>query len=156
MPGRKAGLGIAFLIDALIGQAHAVHQAAFDERFRHRHAGPDLHRAGGHQLAADVLHELAEREDQAAFLVEERRNVGQLDGVSLWPCRTSESAPSPKLQGGGAAAGADRVEQVDHLLLLHGAAMGIWLGSRSGKLARMPRARVTTPETPKPMSSARS
>jgi hypothetical protein len=35
-------------------------------------------------------------------------------------------------------------------------AMGIWDRSRSGKLARMARPLVTTPETPKPMSSARS
>ncbi len=37
-----------------------------------------------------------------------------------------------------------------------GVAIGICEGSRSGKAPRMPRARVTTPDTPKPRSSARS
>ena len=107
---------------------------------------------------ADPLHELAEREHQAAVLVQERRHVGQFEGACCaMQAEQRAAARSASAQGARAAAGADRVEQVDHLLLPSPARP--WESrpaSRSGRVARMPRARVTTPETPKPISSARS
>ncbi len=44
-------------------------------------AGPDLHQAGGHQLRADPLVELADGEDQAAVFVEEGWGPGEFEGV---------------------------------------------------------------------------
>ncbi len=89
--GQEAGLGIAVLIHALIDEADSQHPLVFDQRFLYRHSGPDLHRAGGHQLPADMLQELSQRHHQAALLVQEWRNVGQLHGMLAEPPRARES-----------------------------------------------------------------
>ncbi len=129
--GQESVFGVAVLIDALVGQADSGHTAAFDERFLYGHSRPHLHGAGGHQLHADVLQELAERHHEAAFLVQEGRNVGQLDGMVFGHAEGANQAVA-EVHGGGAAAGIGGVEQVRHLLLFdgdrHGDPAGIEIG----------------------------
>ena len=156
--GEVGRLGAAFLVHALVEEAHATHRPALDEGLGHRGPGPDLDRAGGHDLASHPLHELAYGEDEAVLLVEEGRGEGQLDGVVLHLQQRAEGAQGPVggPQRAGATAGADGIEQVEDFSSFTGVAIGICVGSRSGKAALMARPRVTTPETPNPTSSARS
>lgn len=78
--GQKAGVGIALLVHALVGQADTGDAFALDECPLHRHPRPHLHGSGGHQVPADELHKLPERQDQPALLVVEGRDVGKLVG----------------------------------------------------------------------------
>ena len=57
--GQERVFGVTVLIDALIGEADSGHPAVFDERFLYGHSRPDLYRAAGHELHADVLQELS-------------------------------------------------------------------------------------------------
>ena len=118
--GKVVGLGSALGVHALIGEAHAEDAFAggIDEGFGDGHAGPDLDRAGAHQFTADELHELAEGENQAAGLVEKRRNIGQFDAVVAVEAEGAQGAIG-EFERGRAAAGAHRIEQIDHSLLLH-------------------------------------
>ncbi len=123
--GEVVGLGSAVGVHALVGETHAEDAFAggIDEGFGDGHAGPDLDGAGAHQFAADELHELAEGENQAAGLMEEGRHVGQFDAVVAVQTEGAQGAIG-EFEGGRAAAGADRIEQVDHPLLLHGRGHG--------------------------------
>ena len=123
-------------------------------------AGPDLDGARGEHLRAHPLHELAHREDEAVLLVQELGRPGQLERVLLDVAARSRIARIARVRGAerrrsGGSRRPDRGGRGPSPRRT-GAAIGICAGSRSGKTPRMPRARVTTPDTPKPRSSARS
>ena len=139
-----------------IGEMHARHARALDERRHHRRSRPDLHRAGVHELAAHPLIELADGEEQSAILAQERGRVGQFHRADGAPSAGRGSPGRPYAASRErrlAPMGSSRYSTFSSATC---AAMGISAGFRSGKLARMPRARVTAPETPKAISSARS
>ena len=113
MPGVKPSEGFPFFVHALIEQADAddfgerrrpacaapscfslgerrwqagrlrFSPRSFNQRFRHRRAGPDLDGAGALHLRADPLHELAHRENHAVVLVQKRRRPRQIQRVML-------------------------------------------------------------------------
>ena len=147
--GREAVGGISFFVHALIEQAdaddfggrarHSVRAvfaffkprrarsdapyhfwfASFNQRFRHRRAGPDLDGAGALHLRADPLHELAHRENHAVVLVQKRRCPRQVQRVMLERQRKFEGADERigQTQRGGAPARAVRVEQIQNFFL---------------------------------------
>ena len=157
--GHEAVGGRAGFVHALIGEAQAFDLLALEKRRADRRAGPDLDQAGGHQLRADPLVELADGEHQAAVLVEEGRGPGQREGMVL-----DAEQRSGRAQGSIGDAQSERSAgwrrwgpaDTSPARWLTSTAMGISAGLRSGKLARMAWARVTTPLTPAAMSSARS
>ena len=90
--GHEAVGGLALLVHALVEQAHADDFVVFDQRLRHRRAGPDLDRAGALHLRADPLHELAHRKHHAAVLVQKGRRPRQVQRVVLERQRPLERA----------------------------------------------------------------
>jgi hypothetical protein len=56
--GHEAVAGLALLIHTLVEQADADNLVVFDQRLRHRRAGPDLDRARALHLCSNPLHEL--------------------------------------------------------------------------------------------------
>ena len=178
MPGVKPSEGLPFLSTpwssrrtpttlALSGcvrpGAHLIQQARLMASTccaRDRRAGPDLDRAGALHLRADPLHELAHRKHHAAAACAET------------PASTADSARDARTAAANlkvrmqrirqpqalSNAGSRRADQAGKALFPRRPAPPSECRalSISGKLARNARARVTTPETPKPMSSARS
>ncbi len=95
MPGRETGFRISLQIGALIGEPHAcnrVYCGAFNQRFRDRHARPDLHHAGRCNLIADPLIELAKRQHEAIVFSHERRRVGEFERIVLDPEQKTKRA----------------------------------------------------------------
>ena len=100
MPGMKLASGLPSRSTPWSESRTPHTLVAFDERLGHGHAGPDLHGAGSHQLLADQLHELAQRHHQAAILVEERRDVGQLEAVVPGEAQRAEQRGRPARRAG--------------------------------------------------------
>ena len=141
---RESRIGIAVLVHALVDQAHSGDPMVLDQSFRHGRAGPDLHRAGGHQLLADPLIELPDGKHQPVLLVQEIGRVGQLDRIVLEVKKRLEGADETigRAQCQRAAAGADRVEQVKDFFLPDGRRHGNLGWVELGKAgADAPRAR---------------
>ena len=80
---RETRVGMALKVGALIGEPHASNRVSFNQRFGDRHARPDLHQAGGGDLIADPLVELAKRQHEAIVLSHEGRSIGQFEGIVL-------------------------------------------------------------------------
>ena len=159
MPGMKPASGLPCAVDALVHQAHA------GDACRPRSAASATGVPGqictapvAISCAAHPLVELARCDmHQPAVLVQERRDVGQFEARGPARMPASRAARVGHAQR-GASGGWRRSGRAGRPPSPAAPARpwGSAAGSRSGKLARMPRARVTTPETPKPMSSARS
>ena len=119
MPGMKPAAGLPALSTPWSARRMPVTRSSSMSGLRNRRAGPDLHHAGGHELRADPLVELADGEHEAVVLVQERR---ERRAVRARGARTAaaklERADSRvgRAQGERAAAGAEGIEQVEHLL----------------------------------------
>ncbi len=137
----ETGFRIALLIDALVGDAHASDAPVFDQRVRHGASRPNLHGPGHHERLPHPLVELADGKDQPIVLLEKIGRVGQFHRVLLHRRHASEGANHAvgESQRSRAAAGAVRVEQVEHLLMPyrrgHGNLRNVQVGEGSANAA---------------------
>ena len=139
-PRHEVVLRLAVAVHSLVGQPDTQHagRRTRDQRFRHRHSRPDLHRTGGGNFAAHELHELPHRQHHAPVLVQERRDPGKLEAVVPVQVQRADRAIRHP-QSEGALAGAHGVEQVDDFLFdhrrRHGNAAEIQIGKRGADAA---------------------
>jgi hypothetical protein len=139
--GHEPGFRIARAVHALVAQPDTGHALVHrvDERRFHGHAGPDLHRSRRHQLTAHVLQKLAQRHHQAALLMQERGHIRQLHAVLAGEAEGANQ-PVRRAQRQRAAAGAHRVQQIDHFLARdrrgHGNLAGVEIRQGGANAAR--------------------
>src|ERR1035441_5344123 len=99
-------------LGSLIDKPDTAHATRFNERLFHGHAGPDLHFTGGHQPAADKLHELSQRHYQAVMFPQEGRDIRQLH-AGLARHAESPQEPVNGFEWPRTAACAYRVQKID-------------------------------------------